>query len=312
MKGAVQDPGRTAIRCVACGHRNLAIDTWCARCGRYLDDAHDLVLASVDLRYEPLHAGPNGRRWAGWTLLGAALVFGAFLGLLIAPQTPLLGLRTAFLTRLDSMELRLTRGPGSAGSTSRHSAATSFSGPTAQPVITTTAAPTPVASPAPSEAGNSDQSGAGAATEPPELQAPPLEAAPAPPVPLPMPHLLVPPAQNAPPASNANSPASAVALFYQRVVAHDFDGAAALWTPRMLAEYPPETYIDQRFSATTAIDVRQDSVLSADEGVATVAVDLVEIADGQTRHWIGTWRVVASPSGWLLDQPDFTCCAGGD
>jgi len=43
------------------------------------------------------------------------------------------------------------------------------------------------------------------------------------------------------------------------------------------------------------------------DGDTPVAVDVVEIDAGSppvTREYVGTWQLVAGPSGWLLDQPD--------
>src|SRR5256714_14368491 len=103
--------------------------------------------------------------------------------------------------------------------------------------------------------------GEGAPTRP----APAPDASPsreAPPTPQPA----VPPDDNsspdsgpAPPAAAAiGNPAAVVARFYQAVSRHDFATAAALWTPRMQALYPPAVYIDHRFAATQAINLQAE------------------------------------------------------
>ena len=121
------------------------------------------------------------------------------------------------------------------------------------------------------------------------------------------------PAPTAPPVvvrTGAATPASSVTSFYAFVAQHAYDRAAELWTARMRAQYPPATYINGRFDATTAIDVRRADVVTIDEGrgTATVAVDLIEATTSGTRHWTGTWQLVRVGTAWLLDQPNL---AGG-
>jgi hypothetical protein len=99
-------------------------------------------------------------------------------------------------------------------------------------------------------------------------------------------------------------PAATVARFYRAVSGHDFVTAAALWTPRMQAQYPPTEYIDHRFAATQAINLRAERALGDDGGLALVYVDVVEVIGGQTRHWVGTWQLLDTASGWLLNRPN--------
>lgn len=293
-KGAVDNPGRTAIRCAACGHANLAIDSWCDRCGEYLDrevislplaleassepDGPRGPLAGIDVVYSADRPGRRsriGRVSRMIAPLGLLLV----LLLLVFPASPLAALRAAVFARIDTVQLHLT------------------------PVRPVTLAPTPAspganAAPSPQpvpspSAPSPDQSSAGST----EQQAPVI------PAPAPTPFTEPTP---------EDTPVAAVTLFYQRVVAHDFAGAAALWTPRMQSQYPPDQYIDQRFAATTSIDVRQAEQIVANAAEAVVAVDLVEVDAGQRYHWVGSWRVVATDSGWLLDQARFSCCQDAD
>jgi len=99
-------------------------------------------------------------------------------------------------------------------------------------------------------------------------------------------------------------PAGVVARFYQALAAHDFEAAAALWTPVLQAQYPPAEYIDQRFAATEQLDLRAERVVGDSGGVAVVYVDVVEVIGGQMHHWVGTWQLVDTSSGWLLNRPN--------
>jgi len=100
-----------------------------------------------------------------------------------------------------------------------------------------------------------------------------------------------------------------VARFYQAVAAHDFAGAAALWSAAMQEQYPPAEYIDRRFMATQQINLMAERVVATGGGVAVVYVDIVELSGGQTRRWVGTWQLVHSASGWLLNHPDLQVVA---
>jgi hypothetical protein len=99
-------------------------------------------------------------------------------------------------------------------------------------------------------------------------------------------------------------PTRAVARFYQALSAHQFGTAANLWTARMQAQYPPAQYINHRFSATQQIGLRAGQLLGRNGNQAVVYVDVVERIGGQTRRWVGTWQLVATGSGWLLNQPN--------
>jgi len=165
-------------------------------------------------------------------------------------------------------------------------------------------APTPSASSAPTQAAPTpdatqtpDATPTPDATSTPELPAPPDEQSSPAPEPAPA------------PATAVGNPAVIVARFYQAVASHDFASAAALWTPRMQAQYPPDEYIDHRFAATQAINLRAERTLGDGGGLAIVYVDLVEVIGGQSRYWVGTWQLVDTASGWLLDQPNLGAAA---
>lgn len=144
---------------------------------------------------------------------------------------------------------------------------------TSSPVVTASPGATPEPAPEPT-------------AEP--TAAPTLAAAPAP----------------AAPVAVAGDPAGTIVSFYQLVSGRDYASASGLWSDRMRAAYPPQTNIWGRFDATRSIVTRSASVTSASPGSAAVAVDLVEtMSNGSVRRWVGTWYLVRSGSGWLLDQP---------
>jgi hypothetical protein len=108
----------------------------------------------------------------------------------------------------------------------------------------------------------------------------------------------------APVATVGGDPTGTIVTFYQLVSGHDYASASNLWSDRMRASYPPQTNIWGRFDATRSIVARSASLTSANPASAAVAVDLIETrSDGSVRRWVGTWYLVRSGSGWLLDQP---------
>ncbi|HET9849958.1 MAG TPA: hypothetical protein VFR68_15590 [Candidatus Dormibacteraeota bacterium] len=142
---------------------------------------------------------------------------------------------------------------------------------------------------------------------------PSLEASPTPDIaPSPTPDIVPAPAlapSAAPPSpppvtQNIGQPTDAVVNFYRAVSAHQFDVAASLWTQQLQQRDPPSLFIDQRFAATDRIDVAAARLLSTGAGIASVYVDVVEVIGGLNRRWIGTWQVVDTPSGWLLNNPN--------
>jgi hypothetical protein len=104
----------------------------------------------------------------------------------------------------------------------------------------------------------------------------------------------------------AGGPAAVTARFYDLVEQHRFEEAEALWTAAMRRRYPPDGYIDGRFAPTTRIDLHRNEVVAQDGGTAVVAVDLTEYrTNGEVRRWRGSWDVVLTDAGWLLNDPDF-------
>jgi hypothetical protein len=141
-------------------------------------------------------------------------------------------------------------------------------------------------------------------SSPPVVTAPSVAPEPtAEPTPEPTTAPTVPPTR-APVATVGGDPAGAIVTFYQLISGHDYASASGLWSDRMRASYPPQTNIWGRFDGTRSIVARSASVTTASPGSAAVAVDLVEtMSNGSVRRWVGTWYLVHSGSGWLLDQP---------
>src|SRR5438094_891980 len=108
----------------------------------------------------------------------------------------------------------------------------------------------------------------------------------------------------APVVATEGDPAGTILAFYELISGHDYASALGMWSDRMRAIYPPQTNIWGRFDRTRSIVARSASVTSANPGSAAVAVDLIEtLSDGTIRHWVGSWYLVRSGPGWLLDQP---------
>ena len=158
------------------------------------------------------------------------------------------------------------------------------------PSATPTATPTAVPSPGPATAQPTPS---------------PIPSTP-PPTPTPAPT----PAPTPPPVAQQPadvSPTAVVARFYELVEAHEFDAAAALWSDRMRRQYPPEGFIDGRFSRTTRIDLRDNDLISANSRAAVVGVDLIEYrsVEPSPRRFVGRWEMVLTDEGWLMDEPHF-------
>jgi hypothetical protein len=119
-------------------------------------------------------------------------------------------------------------------------------------------------------------------------------------------------AAGAPPAVSSPighaTPVETVRSFYELVAEERDDEAAQLWTPRLRAAFPPAESITARFSHTRALVLERADVVALDDaaGTATVAVTVREELDGPPgeRRYIGTWDLVRTADGWLLDQPD--------
>jgi len=159
--------------------------------------------------------------------------------------------------------------------------------PTSLPPVETTPEPTTQPSPVP--------------TAEPAPPAPEPTLAPAPP-----PSAVVPAPAPAAVAPTAPSPAaSVVRSFYELITQERFDEAAALWSPRMQANYPPSSNIYGRFDRTREFLIRDITPVPQNTGGASVAIDILEVLDsGVTRRWVGQWHLVWDGSRWLMDAPN--------
>jgi eukaryotic-like serine/threonine-protein kinase len=168
--------------------------------------------------------------------------------------------------------------------TPRSSAIAALPSPTATPTRTPGPTPTPTAESTPL---------------PTPLPTPSVQPTPAPTI------RPTPPPVAQPPAGT--SPTGVVAQFYELVEAHEFDAAAALWTDRMRRQYPPDGYIDGRFSRTTRIDLRGNDLIDATSRAAVVGVDLIEYrsVEPSPRRFVGRWELVLTDKGWRMDEPHF-------
>jgi serine/threonine protein kinase len=109
-----------------------------------------------------------------------------------------------------------------------------------------------------------------------------------------------------PVAALSGAPQQSVLSFYADVSSHDFADAALLWTPSLRSRYPPPTYINDRFAATTGIDVERWSLVRDTADRATVRVTLLEhLQGGASRTLVGSWDLVRVGGTWVLDNPTF-------
>ena len=117
-----------------------------------------------------------------------------------------------------------------------------------------------------------------------------------------------PPAQPPQPPWGARGPDDTVVLWYSLVEDDAFDAAYALWSPRMKANYPRQPNLDERWDDTAEVNIEYVAVTSLNEaaGRATVQVQFTDVYEsGSSRRFVGSWELVLSPNGWLLDQPHF-------
>ena len=255
-------------RCPWCGARNYAIDMWCKRCSHYLDWAPP---------------GQRYRRAVGFfsataAVIGVSLFFALPVAAWHGGSRPTVSLTLPRLALMAPSAEASPQGGGSLINTSPQGG----SRPATQPQSGRELAPQP-----------SPQREASLLVAPtPDTGPPPL--------------IEVPPAPASPPAllSGIADPSDAVTRFYQAVSAHRFDLAASFWTRQLRELDPPGVFIDQRYSSTDRIEVGSERVLSTGAGIAVVYVDLNEVIGGLSRRWVGTWQVVNTSAGWLLNQPD--------
>lgn len=139
---------------------------------------------------------------------------------------------------------------------------------------------------------------------------PPPTATSVPPTPtIPPPTATPPPAPTAPRVIiQAPRPQEAVLGFYKFVAAHQFDYAAALWTPQLQAATPPAQAINAHYAQIDHITVEHWEVTGQTADRATVAIAVAEYDKGAAapRRYQGTWQLVHTEVGWLLDAQQMT------
>lgn len=122
------------------------------------------------------------------------------------------------------------------------------------------------------------------------------------------------PSESPPPTSNSTTsaspavgagPADVVALFYALIDAERLNEAVRLWTARMAAEYPGNSFFAEFHDTATSIDINVISVESINlaNSAAFVSFDVTQQrTSGPDLRLVGTWRVVLDSSGWRLDD----------
>lgn len=104
----------------------------------------------------------------------------------------------------------------------------------------------------------------------------------------------------------AGETAEAVATFYRLVVDEQFDAAYALWSERMMRDFPRQENLDGRFDETATITFTQLETVAREGNRAAVQANFVEhYESGGTREFIGYWEMILVDGRWLLDQPRY-------
>jgi eukaryotic-like serine/threonine-protein kinase len=181
-------------------------------------------------------------------------------------------------------------------------------------IAASTPSPSPTASPMPSPSPTASPTPSPRPSPKPTPQATPRPAPIVRPTPRPTPQPTPRPTPRPTPSPASGStlpardPAETVSLFYRDVVAHNYPAAESLWTSHMKSTCPPSSCIWGRFDNTTRIVLHRNQIVSLNRsaGTARVAVDLSEYrTNGTVRHWIGSWYLVLTSRGWMLNDEAF-------
>jgi hypothetical protein len=118
-----------------------------------------------------------------------------------------------------------------------------------------------------------------------------------------------PPAATATPTSelSTNTPEGAVRSFYYLLGQRDFQSVAWLFTAHMRDAMPTDPGLLRDRTPPGQLLIQQLTVLSVDRAgnSATVGIDVVEqLSPTDAKRYVGNWRLVRGPAGWLLDEPD--------
>jgi hypothetical protein len=126
---------------------------------------------------------------------------------------------------------------------------------------------------------------------------PPATATPEPPAPTSTPT----------PALSTASPEGVVRTFYYFLGQRDFQSVAWLFTVHMRSTMPTDPGLLRDRTPPGQLMIQQLTLLSVDQdgNGATVQIDVVEqLSPAVARRYVGNWRLVRGPAGWLLDEPD--------
>ncbi len=113
----------------------------------------------------------------------------------------------------------------------------------------------------------------------------------------------------APPRTGPGEPANTVIRFYQLLEQGQYEALTPLWSDRRRASVAWDPKVLRSRASAGTLTVRQAEVTVLDEpaGRAVVAVDVLEVTGPAPlghRRYVGTWRLVRGPAGWLLDEPN--------
>jgi hypothetical protein len=103
------------------------------------------------------------------------------------------------------------------------------------------------------------------------------------------------------------SPEGAVRAFYYLLGHRDFQAMVWLFSARMHDTMPSDPGLFSDRTPPGQLMIQQLTLVSVDgaRNNATVSVDVLEqLSPADTKRYVGTWKVVRGPTGWLLDEPD--------
>jgi hypothetical protein len=98
-----------------------------------------------------------------------------------------------------------------------------------------------------------------------------------------------------------------VRAFYYLLGRRDFQAVVWLFSARMHDTMPSDPSVLRDRTPPGQIMIQQLTMVSIDppKNNATVGVDVLEqISPALTNRYVGTWKLVRGPAGWLLDEPD--------
>jgi len=111
------------------------------------------------------------------------------------------------------------------------------------------------------------------------------------------------------PHTGRDEPANTVIRFYQLLEKGQYEALTSLWSDSRRASVAWDPKMLSSRAPAGALTVRRADVTVLDEPArrAVVAVDVLEVTGPPPlghRRYVGTWRLVRGPAGWLLDEPN--------